>query len=185
MVMLDWMHAADLGILGYELGEALWSLLPALVGMPASTKARHEGFKVLKARLKNYYKENPDKVHSKVPMKKFTIWKIKGRGRPKLRAKAAQTRDLLPFVLQLATEFRDYEGDFGEDRFQSLTHLSKIYALAERSELSDQDLMEWRWWGALHMYYYVRCGFKVYPKHHYFSHLPQQAERAGVPRPSL
>ena len=35
---------------------------------------------------------------------------------------------------------------------------------------------------AVHMYHYAHCGFGVYPKFHYFMHMPEQVERGGVPR---
>ena len=31
-------------------------------------------------------------------------------------------------------------------------------------------------------YYYVKSGFRVYPKHHYFLHMVRHVARAGVPK---
>ena len=32
------------------------------------------------------------------------------------------------------------------------------------------------------MFYHVKCGFRVYPKHHFFMHFPAQVRQCGVPR---
>ena len=57
-----------------------------------------------------------------------------------------------------------------------------IYDLAGKRELSQQELMHWRWLAAIHMYCYCHCEFRVYLKFHYNLHLPEQVERSGVPR---
>ena len=49
-------------------------------------------------------------------------------------------------------------------------------------ELTAQDMVRWRWLSAIHMYHYAHCGFAVYPKFHYFMHMPEQVERGGAPR---
>ena len=136
---------------------------------------------MLEGRIKAFYAEND--VDSKMPMRRFSITKIKsGKNAPKLKAKAGQARRLLPFTLDLVTEFRREDGDVGEFRYQSVKHLSEVYAFSGKYELSDSELSQWRWASAVHMYYYVSCGYRVYPKHHYFMHLPEHVWRSGVPR---
>ena len=107
---------------------------------------------------------------------RFNMNKIKAdRRHPKLKAKAAQARRLLPFTLELVTECRGADGELGEARYNSVKELSFIYEKADQRALSDQDLAQWRWAAAAHMFYYVSCGFHIYPKHHYFMHLPGHA----------
>eukprot|EP00973_Karenia_brevis_P029177 4024815-Karenia_brevis.AAC.1 len=63
------MHAADLGILAYLLGEVFWGLLMNLSGQqggPVGMK-RLSGLRNLKARLKQFYKDHS--VSSRVPLK--------------------------------------------------------------------------------------------------------------------
>ena len=89
---------------------------------------------------------------------------------------------LVPFTLTLAEEFRAGEGEFGEERYQSINYLSKICEMSQKTELSGEELMNWRLWSAYHMYFFTRCEFHVYPKHHWFMYFPAQIERTGVPR---
>ena len=83
-------------------------------------------------------------------MKRLTLGKICSKRTPKLKAKAGQTRRLLPFSLALASEFRA-GSEFNEYRFQSIRHLSKIYELAAKDQLTHEDLQQWRWDAAAHM----------------------------------
>ena len=48
--------------------------------------------------------------------------------------------------------------------------------------MSKSELASWRLKAAFHMYFYTACGFRVYPKHHYFLHFPMIIQRSGVPR---
>ena len=182
MVVLDWMHDVDLGIVAYELGEVLWSILPQLGDAAASSdKARRSsGLRALKDRLKEFYEANG--TESRIPVKRLTLRKIKSKKFPKLKAKAAQASRLVPFCLELAAEFRGHDGDLGENRYRSMELLRDLCRLGSRRSLTAQDLAEWRAKAAFHMFYYAACGFRVYPKHHYFLHFPMIIERSGVPR---
>ena len=51
--------------------------------------------------------------------------------------------------------------------------------LANTDELTEADLMRWRWLAATHMFHYISAGFHVYPKFHYFMHMPQQVRQLG------
>ena len=133
-----------------------------------------------KARLARYYANNKSK--SRIPLNRLTLRKVNVKQHPKLKAKAAQARALVPFVEQLAAEYRVADGQLGEDRFQCIWHLARICELAGKRELTETDLLNWRRLSAYHMFYYARCGFRVYPKHHFFMHLPAQVQRFGVPR---
>ena len=42
--------------------------------------------------------------------------------------------------------------------------------------------MQWRWLAAEHMFHHGACGWHVYPKHHYFMHLPEHVQRSGSPK---
>ena len=94
---------------------------------------------------------------------------------------AAQANKLLPFCLQLCEELRD-QGEFGEHRYQSMCLLNELCVLGRKRALTADDLSQWRLKSAFHMYHYCACGFRVYPKHHYFLHFPMIVERSGVPR---
>jgi len=183
MVKVDWMHAAALGVLVYLLGEVWWSLLLDLAGPSTGTVAskRRRGLRLLKQRVKRFYKLH--RVDSRVPLRNFHVGKIKsGKHAPKLKVKAAQARKLLPFTLQLAAEFRDVHNDLAENRYQCVKYLCDIYELANKPEITEDELIVWRMTNCAFLFYYVTCGFKVYPKFHYFFHVPDHVARSGVAR---
>ncbi len=64
----------------------------------------------------------------------------------------------------------------------AMSTLQTICKLGSQNQLTEQDMAEWRVAAAVHMYHYAHCGFGVYPKFHYFMHMPEQVERGGVPR---
>lgn len=152
MIKVDWMHAMDLGVLVYMLGEVWWSLL-ARLGVHAGgslSKRRRAGCKVLKKRLRQYYKTH--RISSKLPLKRFKITKIKsGKAGPKLKAKASQARKLLPFTMQLVGEFREQGDAMGEHRYQCVLHLCQLYDLSNRRALTAADITNWRWLTAMFM----------------------------------
>ena len=174
-------QAVDAGILLYELGEIWWSILPHLSQPGAGDE--QDPVQVLKARLQAFYRES--RVDSKIPLKRFKQSTFKGKGKPRLKAKAIQAKRLLPFTMALAEEFQNHDGELGGHRLEAVRTLSAISDLAGRRELSQTDMTNWRWLAATHMFHYVACGFAVYPKHHYFLHLPEHVERGGVPRPGV
>ena len=182
MLKLDWMHAADLGVLVYVLGSVWWSLLPALAsprGRP-TTAVRETGLSALKDRLKTYYRDR--KVSNKLPLKRLTLGKVKAKCGPKLKAKAAQAKDLLRFTVELAEEFKDDGSPICAQRCQMMSELASMYALAQKHSATADELMAWRAHAASFAYFYAACGFKMYPKMHYLMHIPEQVEQGGVLR---
>ena len=184
MIKLDWMHVVDLGVLTYVLGEAWWALLlklaPRVWGRrPSRAKSRALGLLALKARLHKYYTDH--KIDTKIPLSRLTLRKIRVKKNPKLKAKAAQARRLLPFTLSLARELLQ---DPGVDRHcrESLESLSEIFRLNDQSEITEDGLMQWRRHAATFVYHHIAAGFRVYPKFHFFMHMPQQVRQSGVAR---
>ena len=178
------MRVVDLGILAYVLGEVWWAFLPKLAprvwGRPAGSQAsRALGLRALQAKLREYYRTK--KVESKIPVSRLTLRKICVKKKPKLKAKAAQARKLLPFTLNLARELHgNTEAD--KHRCEALECLSEIFAINDKNELNEDDLMRWRHLAARHMYHHTAAGHHVYPKFHFFLHFPQQVRQSGVAR---
>jgi hypothetical protein len=129
-------------------------------------------------RLKSYYKEQ--KVQSKLKVRKLTL--IKGKGAPRLKAKAGQARALVGFTTELARQFSGADGVLGMHRFQCMETMSAICDLGKRDILTRSDLVHWRRLAAEHMFHYASAGFDAKPKFYYCQHLPQHVERGGVPR---
>ena len=146
-------QAVDSGVLSYEIGEVLWSLLPHLAGEGGSQagNARQLGMAVLKARLLQYYKHK--KVNSKIPVRRLKLTSIKCKTHPKLRSKAGQARELVNFTTVLTAEFQGTDGELGLHRHQAMSNLQEICDLAKKQQLTKQELVQWRWLAALHMFH--------------------------------
>jgi hypothetical protein len=174
--------AVDSGVLSYVIGEMWWSMLPHLAGEDGERagNARQRGMESLKTRLLNYYKNH--KVSSKIPVRRLKLTTIKCKKHPKLKCKAGQARRLVNFTTNLAAEFEDCDGELGTHRHHAMCSLQEICRLANKRELSKNELLQWRQLAALHMCQYAHCGFRVYPKFHYFMHMPEQVEQGGTPR---
>ena len=184
MIKLDWMHVVDLGLLTYVLGEAWWALLPKLAPrvwgrQGGAQKKRALGLHNLKAKLREYYRMH--RTDTKIPVERLTLRKVRAKKHPKLKAKAAQARRLLPFTLSLARDVWRRRGVDGH-RLQALECLSDIFALNDLRELSEDGVMEWRRLNATFMYHHIFAGWRVYPKFHFFMHMPQQVRQSGVAR---
>ena len=96
-IMIDWLHAVDLGVSQTVLGNLFNEIIDLLPG-----SSRQERVAALWLRMKNWYKETkpPSKLDALTP----EMVKLPGK-KPKLRSKAAECRYLLPFARQLAQEF--------------------------------------------------------------------------------
>jgi hypothetical protein len=100
-IKLDWLHCVDLGITADCLGNLMHE---AIEGFAEGSKEKN--LRKLWAYILEFYKkENPaSKLHS------LTLDMIRAKGNtqaPKLRAKGAQARYLVPFGLQLAKLMED------------------------------------------------------------------------------
>jgi len=97
MVMVDWLHTMDQGVLADVIGNVFWDALPKIHQPP-----RKEQVKVLWQMIQLYYKDArvPDRLDS------LTEEMIKDKKKaPKQRGRAAQVRYLLPFAAKLAESF--------------------------------------------------------------------------------
>ena len=175
-------EAVDLGVLLVQLAETWWGILPHLAIESARRDGdiRQQGLRALKARLKTYYRQY--KVSTKLNLRKFNLKWIKGKGTPKLRAKAGQARALVAFTTALAEEFQHADGELGPHRCSSMKSLAAICDLSKQHYLTQEELVRWRTCSVSHMFHYACCGFNVVPKFHYFQHLPLHILRGGVPR---
>ena len=96
-VMIDWLHAMDLGVTQTVLGNCMWEVCEHLPGSTIVARVQALWF-----RLQAYYKRAaPTSRFQKLTTE---MLKLPGKG-PKLRGKAAETRNLVPFVAELAIEF--------------------------------------------------------------------------------
>ena len=96
-LMIDWLHAVDLGVAEGVIGNLFWDVIPFLDGQNTEDRVAY-----FFRRIKHFYHTN--KCDSRFTNLTKTMIKQDGKP-PKLRAKGAETRTLLPFALELAAEF--------------------------------------------------------------------------------
>jgi len=135
MVMVDWLHTMDQGVLADVIGNVFWEVLPLL-----SSSNRGVQVKLLWNMIQQYY------VQAKVPdrLDNLTEEMIKGQGKsPKQRGRAAQVRYLLPFAARLAESYADTDCHWQTvaallDYLLKLTMMNKHrpYPAAEAGEIS-------------------------------------------------
>jgi len=97
MVMVDWLHTMDQGVLADVIGNVFWDSLPLLRAPP-----RKEQVKQLWNMIQFYYKDAgvPDRLDG------LTTEMIKEDNKPpRQKGRAAQVRYLLPFAAKLAEHF--------------------------------------------------------------------------------
>ena len=123
MVMIDVLHCMDLGCSQDILGNIFWEAMP-IVCHGRSQKAQTED---LWGRIQKYNKEfNPTTV-----LQGLTVEMIKQKKKaPKLRAKGAETRHLVPFGVVLAADLHQTVGTTrSETILKVATLLFDLYCL--------------------------------------------------------
>ena len=103
MVMIDVLHCMDLGCSQDILGNIFWEAMPVVCKGRSHKAQVHD----LWDRIRKYNKEfNPSTA-----LQGLTVEMVRRRGKsPKLRAKGAETRHLVPFGVLLAAELHDVLG---------------------------------------------------------------------------
>ena len=123
MVLIDVLHCMDLGCSQDILGNIFWAAMP-IVCTGRSHKAQiHD----LWMRISKYYKEfKPTTV-----LQGLTVEMVRRQGKsPKLKAKGAETRHLVPFGVLLAAEMNDMLGTTRSAAILKVaSHLFDLYLL--------------------------------------------------------
>ena len=100
-VMIDIMHAVDLGLAAHVVGNIFWELIARRTWGPNQAV----NLEALKERLKQWYSVTKEKSHIRG---KLTLERIRASGEaPKLSCKASACRHIVKFALLLAEEFND------------------------------------------------------------------------------
>ena len=104
-VMIDSLHTVDQGIASHIVGSALWYVTVIRGKLGGGTLAAK--VELLNKRLKQYYSQESCQKKSRL-QGKLTVERLRNNKLwPKLKAKAAATRHLAAFALQLILEFSD------------------------------------------------------------------------------
>jgi hypothetical protein len=103
--MIDSLHTVDQGIASHIVGSALWYVTVIRGKLGGGTQAAK--VELLNKRLKQYYSQESCQKKSRL-QGKLTVERLRNNKLwPKLKAKAASTRHLAAFALQLILEFSD------------------------------------------------------------------------------
>jgi hypothetical protein len=132
-ILVDVLHAVDLGVASLVVGNVLNEVLPGL------GPNREKQMATLNARLASWYKAN--KITSQV-RGKLTWDKIRATGNfPEFKAKAAATRHIVPFAAALAAEF-DSGSEHDRRRRVVVESLLSFYAMVQAGarHISANDL---------------------------------------------
>lgn len=133
--LLDWLHCADLGITSDFLGNFLWLLLDK---MPGNNKT--EQCQRLFLKIKAYYQRH--KCDSRLDELTLPMLRKEASVPPKLRAKGAEARALVPFAKEVACELLS-DTDLVEGTVkQCAIHLAACYECLSAASFSFPALQE-------------------------------------------
>lgn len=99
-IVIDAMHTVDLGCAQHIIGNVFYELSNS----KQLGKNHDESVNALWTRLQQWYREPPNRTSSRIPSLKYEDFKRSGEA-PKFHGKAANTRHLVQFVLDLCKEF--------------------------------------------------------------------------------
>ncbi len=196
-IAIDLLHTGDLGVVSFAAGSLLFDELQEL-GRGAN---KTERLRRLNAELRNWNRAH----HPKSTINELTEKMVKREGAaPMLRAKAAESRYVLPWLAELARSPRfrgKFEQIYYEDRAECMSSLAEFYRSLESSPWSPEATRDFgsrflKKYGELHDRVRGRVGvqgprpvirdelgWRVKPKHHLFQHLiEEQLIELGNPR---
>lgn len=185
-IILDWMHMVDLGIAQECLGNILFEVFRELGGLITNPDPTLAALLLL-------LQDAANSLEVPCPFSKLTFGMLRQDGKPRLKAKAAKTRHLVPIVLTMLHDHFPPKNDRELRRLRCLEYLNAayqelnnwkedspgrlefacrrhvlLYLSLSREALASNchDWVQWRW----------------KPKHHMVLHLSgEQARRMGNP----
>lgn len=165
---LDWLHCADLGITADLLGQLFWLLLDKLPGHDREARCQQ-----LYLRMVAWYKAN--KTDSRLDNLTVSMLKKEASRSPKLRAKAAEARALVPFAHETALELLSADHPLESTAIQCITHLAQCYRclsvpLFNPAVLEEHSRKLCLLWVALEEYT-ADDSWRIKPKLHLFQEL--------------
>ena len=133
-VLIDWLHVADQGILLHLLASVFKYIMKKLPGSTDVEQCRN-----LWLEMQTFYRSNP--VDSKLDNLTLSMLGAKSKP-PKLRARAAEARNLVPFVLALVQKYLSHNNDLESTMIHCTTYLSKCYANLSVASFSAASLKD-------------------------------------------
>ena len=130
---IDWLHCVDLGVTQDYLGNLFWAALPKLPGTN-----REQKISCLFLKIQEFYKRT--NCSSRLDDLKETMLRKTAASKPKLRAKAAEARFLVPFAKELANELFTGDGAFEQTLRETAALLNSCYDMLSTSKYSSEVL---------------------------------------------
>ena len=128
------MHVFDLGILQWAIGSLLWALLLNNAWGSQRTHAElrlRDNLHGLRARMRRCYTKECKQSKKISRIHRLTLAMLSSRAVPRLKAKAAETRHLLPLAVKLTKEFPNKLGPKGFFLTGVIDKLNDIYLLMQ------------------------------------------------------
>ena len=130
MVVIDCLHACDLGVTPLALGNLMWEILPSL------GRTRKDQVSALWQQVRGYYKRSPQS--SQIQALTLEMLRQPNKG-PKLRTKGAETRGLVKFGCELAIEYNDLvKSDRSHALMSCMARLLDFYELISQTPYQPQ-----------------------------------------------
>ena len=184
---LDVMHVLDLGVTQYLIGAVFRELIEnnfcgsdfIYVDM-----RRTANLKALRVRLRTYYRGVRRERGRMTCIGRLSMPMLGPVANPRLKAKAAESRNLVPLLSVLCDEHPTCLGERGVFLKMCCLHLNSFY---ETMQVEGRQMTS----GGLHqlrssMFRFLTCwksfGGHCVPKHHFAWHLAQRASTQGNPR---
>jgi hypothetical protein len=131
---IDWLHCCDLGVAADFLGNLFVEILSAMHGGGGAD----DKCKVLFLHLKEWYKTN--NISDRLQKLKVSMFKRDGNKTPKLRAKAAEARALVPYSVIAAAKWLDDDNAVHQAIAQAAKHLCSCYDNLEAETFDPEHL---------------------------------------------
>ena len=174
VIRLDWLHIMDLGCAADAAGNVLWLLQSKLPG-PNIAKRVGELFKEI---LEEY--KNQGVTSDRLATLTETMFRKDAASAPKLKAKGAETRKLVPILGVLCRKLLDSTGELDSAVVACMSLLLQCYAALDVDPY-DPKLMEREvrrfalQYVSLRDYYADNINWRVKPKLHLLLHLSQSS----------
>ena len=184
---LDVMHCMDLGITQLLIGKIFMTLVKnnfAKSLAPHAEVRLSDNMKFLRKRIRKYYGEQSRSRREMNAIGRLTYPMLSKPALPKLKAKAAETRNLLPLCPLICRENMGCLGERAEYLVAAADELVKVYEVMqdEPRRMTPDGLRALRQAMTRHLSFWQHAGGHLVPKHHYSWHLVERAGEAGNPR---
>ena len=181
------LHTIDLGLAQRFVATSFRDMLCAnIFSLPVATRLEklYAGMDGLKRRCKLYYK-NHDRTHRKkiTRMKQWDVSKLGPLDFPCLKAKGAETKELVPFTTALLAEIQGQLGLKGTllthagqalvDYYEVMRSEPRVLGLAPKIKLMELAIN--------HILCFRNAGGKLVDKHHNMLHLSANSSLHGNP----